>query len=82
MSAALSGLSSVSRRLGNCLATYSGALVCGIFLVVGLGVLDDYGVSWDEGIRRRPAHETLRAIVSGDETVLPTNRKKILRLGL
>ena len=60
-----------SFRLGNVLARHSGALICGLFLLVGLSILDDYGVSWDEDTQRRTARQNLRVIVSGDTTALP-----------
>ena len=63
-------------RLGPLLATHSGALVCGLFLLVGLGVLDDYGVWADEGGPRRRAQNHLRYLVSGDTTGLPTNHNQ------
>ena len=55
----------------NFLATHNGALVCALFLIVGLGVLDDYGVLRDEEGERRVARSKLHFIMSGDEATLP-----------
>lgn len=55
----------------NFLATHNGTLVCALFLIVGLGVLDDYGVLRDEKGERRVAQSKLHFMISGDESALP-----------
>ena len=63
--------SPTGRRWGKVLARHSGALACALFLIVGLGVLDDYGVWPDEPALRGYAQRNLDAIVSGYETAWP-----------
>ena len=60
-----------SFRVGKWLARHSGALVCTLFLLVGLGVLDDYGISWDEEEYRQDMKKSFRAVTSGTGTGLP-----------
>ena len=68
------------RRWGRVLARHSGVLVCTLLLIVGLGVLDDYGVSADEPNQRRFAQRNLDAIVSGYETTWPEDQSRNKRL--
>lgn len=63
----LSRLSTAGFRLGNVLATHSGALVWASFLIVGLAVFDDYSVSMDEDRQRSNARANLRVILSPGE---------------
>ena len=46
-----------------------GLTACALFLIVGVAVLDDYGVSWDEFTQRYIAEETV-AYVLGDGIAL------------
>ena len=63
-------------RLGPVLARHSGALVCALLLSVGLCVLDDYGISWDEEEHRQHMQKSFRAIISGTGTGLPKTEDK------
>lgn len=42
-----------------------------LFLIVGLGVLDDYGISWDEEEYRQATKKSFQAIISSVGTGLP-----------
>ena len=53
--------------------------VCALFLIVGQGVLDDYGVSTDERTQHRIAQRSLHAIVSGYETAWPEDQSRNMR---
>ncbi len=43
-----------------------GLTACALFLIVGVAVLDDYGISWDESTQRHLAVETVADIIRGD----------------
>ena len=62
--AAAASLKSVVTRA---LAPHWGALLAlALFLIVGLAVLDDYGVTWDESSQRRIAQTNLRYLANND----------------
>ena len=52
-----------------------GLTACALFLIVGVAVLDDYGMSWDELAQRYMAEETV-AYVLGDGTALIDDHNK------
>ena len=66
-----SRLSATGSRLGHFIASQSATLLCVIFLIVGLGVLDDYGISWDEEEYRQATKKSFQAVISGTGTGLP-----------
>ena len=45
-------------------------LICAVFTAVGVAVLDDYGVSWDEFYQRDIALETIRYVLGQDDELL------------
>ena len=54
-------------RVGRALAPHWGALLAlALFLIVGLAVLDDYGVTTDESPQRGIANSNLRYLANGD----------------
>ena len=44
--------------------------ICALFATVGVGVLDDYGVTWDDVTQRRIANANAEYISTGDTNVL------------
>ena len=49
--------------------------VCAVFTAVGVAVLDDYGVSWDEFYQRDIALETIRYVLGQDDELLRNHDK-------
>ena len=49
--------------------------VCAVFSAVGVAVLDDYGVSWDEFYQRDIALETIRYVLGQDDELLSNHDK-------
>ena len=60
------------RAVVNLLAARSGLLVCGVFLLVGLGLAGNYGVGVDEVVQRNTARANLRYILGPAERVVTT----------
>ena len=60
------------RAVVNLLTARSGLLVCGLFLLVGLGLTGDYGVGVDEVVQRNTARANLRYILGPAERVVTT----------
>ena len=56
--------------MANLLAARSGLLVCGLFLLVGLGLAGDYGLGVDEVVQRNTARANLRYILGPAEWVV------------
>ena len=49
--------------------------VCAVFTAVGVAVLDDYGVSWDEFYQRDIALETISYVLGEDDELLKNHDK-------
>ena len=49
--------------------------VCAVFTAVGVAVVDDYGVSWDEFYQRDIALETVRYVLGQDDELLSNHDK-------
>ena len=49
--------------------------VCAVFAAVGVAVLDDYGVSWDEFQQRETTLETIRYVLGQDDELLSNQDK-------
>ena len=45
-------------------------IACALFLIAGLAIVDDYGVSWDAGMQRLVAINTVNYVLHGDQTML------------
>ena len=60
------------RAVVNLLTARSGLLVCGLFLLAGLGLAGDYGVGVDEVVQRNTARANLRYILGPAERVVTT----------
>ena len=58
------------RRAADFLTTHGALLVCGLFLLAGVLILDDYGVSWDEGTHRQAATANLDYILGNSDALL------------
>ena len=54
---------------------YWGLVVCAVFTAVGVAVLDDYGVSWDEFYQRDIALETISYVLGQDDELLKNHDK-------
>ena len=52
-----------------------GLAVCAVFTAVGVAVLDDYGVSWDEFYQRDIALETISYVLGQDDELLSNHDK-------
>ena len=52
-----------------------GLVVCAVFTAVGVAVLDDYGVSWDEFYQRDIALETISYVLGQDDELLRNHDK-------
>ena len=64
-------MSAVANRIGEQARFHSLALiVCALFLIAGLAISDDYGVSWDAGNQRFIAIHALNYILHDDQTML------------
>ena len=50
---------------------HGGLLVCGLFLLAGLGLAGDYGIGWDEQTQRDTVKANLRYILGQAERVVP-----------
>ena len=50
-------------------------VVCAVFTAVGVAVLDDYGVSWDEFYQREIALETINYVLGQDDELLRDHDK-------
>ena len=50
---------------------HGGMLVCGLFLLAGLGLAGDYGIGWDEPTQRDTVKSNLRYILGQAERVAP-----------
>ena len=49
--------------------------VCAVFAAVGVAVLDDYGVSWDEFQQRETTLETIRYVLGQDDELVSNQDK-------
>ena len=58
------------RRVADFLTTHGALISCALFLLAGVLVLDDYGVSWDEQIQRRIAIINLDYIQGNNDVLL------------
>ena len=58
------------RLAANFLTTHGALIVCALFLLAGVLILDDYGVSWDENTQRRIAIVNLDYILSNNDDLL------------
>ena len=58
------------RAAANFLTTHGALLVCALFLLAGILILDDYGVAWDEGTSRGNAILNLDYVLGNDDTLL------------
>ena len=58
------------RRAADFLTTHGALIICGLFLLAGVLILDDYGVSWDEGTNRGNAILNLDYVLGNDDTLL------------
>ena len=67
-------MSAVIRRIGEWTRFHSLALIlwC-LFLITGLAIVDDYGVSVDTGGQRLVALDTLNHVLHGNQTLLRTH---------
>ena len=45
-------------------------IVCALFLIAGLAIVDDYGASGDDGLQRELAENTLNYVLNGDQALL------------
>ena len=64
----------MTNRIGERAQFHSLALIaCALFLVAGLAIVDDYGVSVDTGGQRLVAIDTLNYVLHGDQTLLRTH---------
>ena len=50
---------------------HGGLVVCGLFLLAGLGLAGDYGIGWDEPTQRDTVNANLRYILGQVERVVP-----------
>ncbi len=50
--------------------------VCAVFTAVGVAVLDDYGVSWDEFLQREIALETISYVLGQDDELLSNHDRR------
>ena len=58
-------------RIGERARFHSLALVVwSLFLITGLAIVDNYGVSWDTGMQRLVAINTVNYVLHGDQTML------------
>ena len=51
-------------------------VVCAVFTAVGVAVLDDYGVSWDEFRQREIGLETIRYVLGQDDELMGNNPRR------
>ena len=51
-------------------------VVCAVFTAVGVAVVDDYGVSWDEFLQREIALETISYVLGQDDELLSNNDRR------
>ena len=58
------------RRAADFLTAHSGLLVCGLFLLAGLGLAKDYSVGWDEFINRAIAIGNLNYILGQTDHIV------------
>ncbi len=64
-------MSAITSRIGERIRFHRLALIaCALFLITGLAIVDDYGVSWDTGMQRLVAINTVNYILHGDQTML------------
>ena len=67
-------MSAVISRIGEQARFHSLALIaCALFLMAGLAIVDDYGVSVDTGGQRLVALDTLNHVLHGNQTLLRTH---------
>ncbi len=59
----------------------SALIALAIFLVVGVAVLDDYGVSWDEASNRKLGHASVNYILGGDDAFWENPKDPIIFYG-
>ena len=50
-----------------------GLIACALFLLAGLAIVDDYGVSWDTSYQRNVAIDTVNYVLHEDQTLLRTH---------
>ena len=50
-------------------------IVCALFLIAGLALVDDYGVSWDTDEQRLIAINTVNHVLHDDQTLLRTHNR-------
>ena len=53
-----------------------GLVVCAVFTAVGVAVLDDYGVSWDEFLQREIALETISYVLGQDDELMRNHDRR------
>ena len=64
----------MTNRIGERIRFHRLALiVCALFLITGLAIVDDYGVSLDTDGQRRVAIDTINYVLHGDSTLLRTH---------
>ena len=51
-------------------------VVCAVFTAVGVAVLDDYGVSWDEFLQREIALETISYVLGQDDELMRNHPRR------
>ena len=51
-------------------------VVCAVFIAVGVAVLDDYGVSWDEFLQREIALETISYVLGQDDELMRNHPRR------
>ena len=51
-------------------------VVCAVFAAVGVAVLDDYGISWDEFLQREIALETISYVLGQDDELLRNHPRR------
>ncbi len=67
-------MSAVTNRIGEQIWFHRLALIaCALFLLAGLAIVDDYGVSLDTGGQRLVAINTLNYVLHGESTLLRTH---------
>ena len=51
-------------------------VVCAVFTAVGVAVLDDYGVSWDESLQREIGLETISYVLGQDDELMRNHPRR------
>ena len=69
-------LAAGSRAALNFLAAHSGLMVCGLFLLVGLALVGDYGIGADQQTQRRIATANMDYILGRADGILVSNGRE------